>query len=68
MMDCVHVLSCMKGAALFFTHWECKEGFNISVMIPSVIRISTSAALQGNFGKKYILLNEVCSLEPKFLC
>lgn len=67
-MNYMHVLSCMKGAALFFTHWAHKEGFNISVMIPSVIRVSTSPPLQGNFDKKYILLNQVYSLEPQFLC
>lgn len=68
-MDYMHVLSGMKDAGLFFTHWECREGFNISVTIPSVIRVLALhlPCRVGNSDKGYILLNEVYSLGPKFL-
>lgn len=69
MMEHIHVLSCLKGAGLFFTRWECRGGFNISVPTPTVIRVSALhlPCRVGNFDKKYILLNEVYSLGPRVL-
>jgi len=55
----MHVLSCMKSVGLFFMHWESREGFDISVMIPTVIRVLTLhlPCRVCSFDKKYVLLN-----------